>query len=261
MYPESDLLPVSALQHLIYCPRQCALIHIEQVWDDNVHTALGNILHERVDRPGMERRRGVRTEFGVPLRSLALGLAGRADAVEFAADGPCPVEYKQGRPKRHAADHIQLCAQAMCLEEMTGRTVPQGVLFYAATRQRQTVELDEHLRRQVRETAMALHALVATGVTPQPEPGPKCKGCSLADRCRPGTFAQGGRSAARYLAQARRAAHDEDARPGAQGGVPDGILDGAPDGVPQDTRNGARDVVMSSAPLQFPPHPPRQEDD
>lgn len=254
MYPESDLLPVSALQHLIYCPRQCALIHIEQVWDDNVHTALGNILHERVDRPGMERRRGVRTEFGVPLRSLALGLAGRADAVEFAADGPCPVEYKQGRPKRHDADHIQLCAQAMCLEEMTGRAVPLGVLFYAATRQRQTVELDEHLRRQVSETAMALHALVATGITPRPEPGPKCKGCSLADRCRPGTFAQGGRSAARYLAQARRAAHDEDARPGTL----DDAAVGAPDGMRDSSQDGARTGVPPAPPS---PHPPRQEDD
>ncbi len=257
MYPESDLLPISALQHLIYCPRQCALIHIEQVWDDNVHTALGNILHERVDRPGMERRRGVRTEFGVPLRSLALGLAGRADAVEFASDGPCPVEYKQGRPKRHSADHIQLCAQAMCLEEMTGHTVPLGVLFYAATRKRQAVELDEHLRQQVRETAMALHALVATGVTPRPEPGPKCKGCSLADRCRPGTFAQGGRSAARYLAQARRAAHNEEARPDARGDAVDDAADDAADNAPDGMRDGARTGVTTAPPLPI----PRQEDD
>lgn len=204
MHPESDLLPISALQHLAYCPRQCALIHVEQAWNENLYTARGRVLHERTDKPGMERRRGVRTEFGLPLRSLELGLAGRADAVEFLPSGPCPVEYKLGRPKKHDADRVQLCAQGLCIEEMTGLPVPAGALFYAATRRREEVALDDSLRGRVRELARALHELIKAGVTPLPEFGPKCRNCSLDPLCRAKTLGRGRRSVARYLAHARK---------------------------------------------------------
>jgi len=209
MHPESDLLPISALQHLAYCPRQCALIHVEQAWDENLYTARGRVLHERTDRPGMEKRRGVRTEFGLPLRSLELGLAGRADAVEYLPSGPCPVEYKLGRPKKHDADRVQLCAQAMCIEEMTGSAVPIGALYYATTRRREELALDETLRGRVRELAAALHELIASGVTPLPVFGPRCRNCSLAPLCRAKDLGKGRRSVARYLALARRDEADD----------------------------------------------------
>jgi len=216
VYPEADLLPISALQHLAFCPRQCALIHLEQAWDENLYTVRGRLLHERVDTPGMERRRGVPTEFGLPLRSLALGLVGRADAVEFTAAGPCPVEYKLGRPKKHDADRVQLCAQALCIEEMTGQPVPVGALFYATTRRREEVPLDEALRVRVRELALALHALLDAGVTPLPEFGPRCRLCSMDSLCRARTLGRGQRSVARYLALARRDAPSGDEPPDPQ---------------------------------------------
>jgi CRISPR-associated exonuclease Cas4 len=137
MYVEDDLLPISALQHLLFCERQCALIHVEQVWAENRLTVEGRHLHERVDGGEHETRGGLRTARALPIRSLRLGLAGRADVVEFHASegaaGPprvVPVEYKRGRPKSHRADEVQLCAQALCLEEMLGVHVAAGALFY-----------------------------------------------------------------------------------------------------------------------------------
>ena len=138
-YAEDDLLPLSALQHLLFCERQCALIHIEQVWDDNALTVQGQFLHERVDRVDAERHPGVRIERALPLRSDRLRLVGRADVVEFHAipgeperHQPVPVEYKRGRRRRWLHDEVQLCAQAMCLEEMLGVAVPRGALYHAA---------------------------------------------------------------------------------------------------------------------------------
>lgn len=234
MYSEADLLPISALQHLAFCPRQCALIHLEQAWDENLYTVRGRLLHERVDTPGMERRRGVPTEFGLPLRSLALGLAGRADAVEFTAAGPCPVEYKLGRPKKHDADRVQLCAQALCIEEMTGRSVPVGALFYATTRRREEVPLGEALRGRVRELALALHALLDAGVTPLPEFGPHCRLCSMDNLCRARALGRGRRSVARYLARAR---HDEPPGDEQAGGAPP---EPSPQGRARRTRPGQK---------------------
>ena len=129
---EDGLIPLSALQHFLFCPRQCALIHVEHVWVEDVRTAEGRLLHERVDAGGAERRPGVRIERGVALRSLALGVTGRADVVEYHGRPPLPypVEYKRGKPKPHRADEVQLCAQAVCLEEMSGLSVPEGALFY-----------------------------------------------------------------------------------------------------------------------------------
>ena len=157
MYTEDDLLPLSALQHLLFCRRQCALIHIEQAWVENLYTAEGRIMHERVDSGGETPRGDVRVEYSVPLRSLWLGVTGKADVVEFhrktgtgktkrAMWLPFPVEYKRGKPKKGNYDKVQLCAQAMCLEEMLDAEIPCGALFYGKTRRRQDVMFDHALR-------------------------------------------------------------------------------------------------------------------
>jgi len=195
MYPEADLLPLSAVQHFVYCPRQCALIHLERVWDENLFTAEGRVAHERVHAGGREARGTVRRELGLALRSLALGLAGQADVVEFHREGgawrPFPVEHKRGRPKAGDCDRVQLCAQAMCLEEMLGTEVPAGALFYGATRRRQDVAFDPDLRRETEEAARALHELFAAGETPRAEYSKaRCGRCSLLSRCLPGTISR-----------------------------------------------------------------------
>ncbi len=203
MYSESDLLPLSALQHLVYCPRQCALIHLERVWEENVCTAEGRVLHEHVHDGGAARRRGVQVVCGLALRSFALGLFGQADVVEFHGKGRIlrafPVEHKRGRSKSHDADRIQLCAQAMCLEEMLGVEVPAGALFYATARRREEVELSEALRAATAEMAIRLHALIDIGLTPPARyDRKKCGLCSLADRCLPPKDGSGDR-VARYM--------------------------------------------------------------
>lgn len=182
---ETTLTPVSALQHYLFCPRQCALIHVERIWTEDAATMQGRLLHERVDAGRPDRRAGVRTVRGLTLRSLALGLSGKADAVEFHGKTPYPVEYKRGRPKAHRADEVQLCAQGLCLEEMFGVDVPEGALFYGQTRKRQVVRFDEDLRALVRETAAACRAMIAEGHTPLPRRTPACRRCSLADECFP----------------------------------------------------------------------------
>lgn len=193
MYIEDDLLMLSALQHILFCERQCALIHIEQVWVENMFTAQGRIMHERVDQTGHESRRNVRLEFGVPIRSLRLGLIGKADMVEFhrQADGgwlPFPVEYKRGRPKKENWDKVQLCAQGLCLEEMLGVIIFGGALFYGKNRRRQEVAFDDDLRQQTENTARMLHRLIAGGITPLPVYGKKCDTCSLKNICLPKTL-------------------------------------------------------------------------
>jgi CRISPR-associated exonuclease Cas4 len=205
MYNETDLLPLSALQHLLYCPRQCALIHIEQAWVENRYTAEGRLMHERVDGGQGEFQGQVRIERAVALRSLELGLIGKADVVEFHTDSennwrPFPVEYKRGRPKKHAADTVQLCAQAMCLEEMLDTVIPEGALYYGKTRRRLPISFDLKLREKTIQTAAALHELMATGVTPPPIYGPKCDKCSFLTVCRPKNC-DGSRSASHYLQQ------------------------------------------------------------
>lgn len=208
IYDESELLPLSALQHLLFCPRQCALIHIEQVWVENLFTAEGRILHEKTHTPGSERKRSVRVEYSLPLRSLRLGLTGKADVVEFHADAgsdtetPYPVEYKRGRPKADDCDRVQLCAQALCLEEMLDVRVPAGALFYGRERRRTPVEFDEAMRRKTEQTALELHALVAAGCTPPPEYSARCKNCSLQDACLP-KVCSGRPTVASYLATVR----------------------------------------------------------
>ncbi len=190
MHSEDDLIMISALQHYIFCERQCALIHIEQVWAENRLTAEGRIMHERVHEEGNESRGDVRIARGVLLRSLELGIVGMADVVEFHRVGknqwqPFPVEYKRGKPKPDDSDKIQLCAQAMCLEEMLSIAVPKGALFYGRTRRRFDVLFDDSLRIEVHETARRVHELIASGITPPPVYEKRCESCSLIGECMP----------------------------------------------------------------------------
>ena len=193
---ETDPITLSALQHWAYCPRQCGLIHLEQAFDDNVHTLRGQAVHATVDKPGVEVRAGLRIERALPLWSDALGLIGKADVVEFEPDGtPYPVEYKHG--SRHkaadiaACDDVQLAAQAMCLEEMTGRPVAEGALYYASSRRRRVLPITEALRTQVGETAMAVRDMLGSSLLPPPTQDTKrCKGCSLRERCQPEALAR-----------------------------------------------------------------------
>lgn len=189
-----EAIPLSALQHWAYCPRQCALIHIEQAFDDNLHTLRGNALHAQVDQPGLQTERGRRVERALPLWHGGLGLIGKADVVEFLPDGtPYPVEYKQG--SRHkatgiaACDDLQLAAQALCLQEMIGRPVPEGAIFYASSKRRRVVPITEALRAEVVATRAAVAAQLASGRLPPPLHGElaqqRCKACSLLDRCQP----------------------------------------------------------------------------
>jgi CRISPR-associated exonuclease Cas4 len=210
MFSEDDLLPISALQHLLFCERQCALIHIEGAWAENRLTVEGRHLHEKVHGGPDETRHArdgpVRIVRGLPLRSLRLGLAGVADVVEFRAPpdgrGPprlFPIEYKRGRPKRGDCDRVQLCAQALCLEEMLGVAVPAGAFFYGRTRHRAEVTFD---------AAGRLHELIAARVTPVVPRQPKCKSCSIAGQCLPQAAIRS--SASDYLRRALRAAAADD---------------------------------------------------
>ena len=189
MYNEDDLLPISALQHLIFCERQCALIHIEQLWQENMFTAQGRIMHDKVHSQTSESRKNVRVEYGMPLRSLEVGLIGKADVVEFhSREGkwhPFPVEYKRGKPKSNNSDEVQLCAQAICLEEMLKTSIVDGALYYGKERHRTGVEFSQVLRAQTIETVQRLRLLIDAGKTPPPIYESKCDSCSLFDLCLP----------------------------------------------------------------------------
>ena len=203
MYCEDDLLMLSALQHLLFCPRQCALIHIEQQWLENRLTAEGRILHERVHSAGKESRRTIKTEFDVPIRSLQLGVIGRTDVVEFHLqdDGcwrPFPVEYKRGRPKKNDSDRVQLCAQAMCLEEMLDVEVTAGALFYGTKKRRIEVVFNRSLRQITTKAAHSLHELFNSAITPPPKYNPGCENCSFIETCLPRTSGRKGK-VAKYL--------------------------------------------------------------
>ena len=189
-----DLLPISALQHLLYCERQCALIHVEQVWAENQFTVEGNVMHEKAHDGPDETRAGVRVVRGLAVKSEALGLSGQCDVVEFHG-GPhspvcggsiLPIEYKRGKPKAHRADEVQLCAQAMCLEEMLGASIPEGRIFYGQTRRRTDVVLDADLRALTTGTARRLREMIASRRTPPAVyEERKCEACSLKELCMP----------------------------------------------------------------------------
>lgn len=227
MFDEDDLLPISALQHLLFCERQCALIHIEGLWAENRLTIEGRHLHEKAHgkSPGPrgggmhQSRPGVRITRGLALRSLHLGITGKADVVEFHASIsstaptpacttdarhpaappiPFPVEYKRGRPKKNGCDVVQLCAQALCLEEMLECPVPAGAIFYGVTRHRLDVPFDPALRDLTTSAITRLRALITSGVTPRAERERKCLRCSLYNLCIPhGTSPT--RSVSRYV--------------------------------------------------------------
>ena len=181
-----DPIMISALEHYSYCPRQCALIHVEQAFADNVHTRRGDAVHARVDQPGYESLPGIRVERALPLRSERLGLVGKADVVEFHAGGvPYPVEYKHGRKRQASHDDLQLTAQAMCLEEMTGKRVEFGAIYHHSSRRRREVRITEALRRQVEETVAAIRGLLRSGKLPPAVNDARCKECSLKDLCQP----------------------------------------------------------------------------
>jgi len=181
-----DYLMISALQHYAFCPRQCALIHIEQVWEENLYTLRGQRVHDKVNVPEHELIEGVRVERAMPLWSHTLGLTGIADVVEFTADDtPYPVEYKAGSKKARDADEIQLCAQALCLEEMLNRPVSRGAIFHHSSRRRREVAFDDALRSQVYQTIVDLRALLAQTVLPPPVADARCRDCSLLEACMP----------------------------------------------------------------------------
>lgn len=254
---DDRLLPISGLQHLAFCPRQCALIHLDGVWSENFFTAAGRVMHERVHNADSETRGDVRTARGLWLRSKRLGLVGVADVVEFRrvdspfddapsetqtseqsplnndvfsqssnapslnADAPSqtatnatqrsvvavklpkrrgfwrpyPVEYKRGQPKKNNCDAVQLCAQAICLEESLGCAILEGALFYGTPKRRVVVRFDAELRAETTELARRFRALVDSEVVPEPVASPRCKSCSLADACLPDVR----KSASRYL--------------------------------------------------------------
>jgi len=200
---DDELIPISALTHYAYCPRRCALVHIEQIWTENRFTAEGRIMHEHVHDEGDESRGDVRIERGASLRSLRLGLIGKADVVEYhrQADGTWqafPVEYKRGKPKIDESDKIQLCAQALCLEEMLNASIPAGALFYGKTRRRLDVDFNETLRQETEAAAIKTHELIDAGITPTPVYAKRCESCSLMAECMPKTM-QKKRSVESYI--------------------------------------------------------------
>jgi CRISPR-associated exonuclease Cas4 len=196
---DDDFLPISGLQHLAFCPRQWALIHLEQVWVENVRTAEGRQLHERADLPGESRRGNLRTARGMWLRSERLRLTGRADIVEFRPD-PYPVEYKRGKSKPADCDTVQLCAQALCLEEMLEVSIPRGAIFYGNPRRRSEIAFSRELRMRTEELTATMHRLYKERQTPAAIPGPYCRHCSLIDVCLPEATTRE-LSAARWVAR------------------------------------------------------------
>jgi len=223
---DDRLLPISALQHLLFCERQCALIHLEGLWAENRRTTEGRHLHDNAHDGPDETRAGVRLVRAMPLRSERLGLFGVADVVEFHASGtplpdlttlpglpphpasppvgrPYPVEYKRGRTKTADCDRVQLCAQALCLEEMLAVTIPEGALFYGQTRRRERVLFDPVLRVITESATRRLHELIASRRTPRAIRESKCDQCSLLQLCLPDALAPT-RTASAYFDKALR---------------------------------------------------------
>jgi CRISPR-associated exonuclease Cas4 len=200
---QQDALPLSGLQHLAFCPRQWALIHLEQAWEENRLTAEGRLLHEVADQPGQANRSSLRTVRGLALRSSRLRLSGRADVVEF-RPGPYPVEYKRGRAKPTDCDLVQLCAQALCLEEMLGTRIERGAIFYGQPRRRLEVVFDAALRQRTEQLCEQMHQLYRAAETPAARPSSHCKSCSLAGVCLPDATANADVEARWSAAQMRQ---------------------------------------------------------
>lgn len=213
MVAETLPIPISALQHYLFCPRQCALIHLEQEWAENRLTTEGRHLHERAHDGPDESRAGVRITRGLAVFSDRLGLTGQCDVVEFHTPGDgaagsrglgfarriFPVEYKRGRPKPHQADEVQLCAQALCLEEMFATTIEVGSLFYGERRRRTEVGFDSALRELTTATAERCRSMLESGISPPAVPAPHCASCSLLGICLPEATRGNRRSAAAWF--------------------------------------------------------------
>ena len=189
MFTEEDLIMISALQHYVYCPRQCALIHVEDVWHENVFTVRGDILHEKVDTDTYETRGTKKTVRGLRIHSFKYGIVGRCDVVEFretkAGEEVLPVEFKSGGPKENISDKVQLCAQALCLEEMLNTTITRGTFFYGKIRRRDIIEIDKKLRSQTEEIIDAVRDIISKKAVPVAEYAAKCRNCSLYSICQP----------------------------------------------------------------------------
>lgn len=219
VYTEDELLPISMLQHLQFCERRAALVYLEGLWQDNVSTAEGELLHERTHQAETENRNDLRIVRGLWLRSLRLGLCGKADVVEFrllendddkkgitlaGMPGlwrPFPVEYKRGRLRREASFEVQLCAQGLCLEEMLEIELISGALYYGKTHRRQEIQFDKFMRERTEAAALRIHQLFSSGITPKAQPQPKCRFCSLNSLCLP-KIAKGHKSVRSYMMQA-----------------------------------------------------------
>lgn len=199
-WSESEVVMISALEHWSYCPRQYALIHVEQTFDENLYTLRGRAVHERVDEAETEVQEGVHIERALPLWSKRLGLIGKADVVEFHGETPYPVEYKHGTRREREHDDLQLCAQALCLEEMTGREVLRGAVFYHSSRRRREVVFDPFLRSLVAEAVAAIREISRKQVLPPPVNDKRCERCSLQEACIP--------SVLRETTRARKLAED-----------------------------------------------------
>ena len=192
MFTEDDFIQISALQHYVFCPRQCALIHVEGLWQENVYTVKGEILHDKVDTDTYESRGTLKTVRGLRIHSHRLGIVGRTDVVEFrrpkgksSGEEILPVEFKLGKPKDDVSDKVQLCAQALCLEEMLNTSVQRGAFFYGRIRRRVQVEFDDSLRMQTESIIASVRELVSTKTVPQARYMQKCKRCSLETICQP----------------------------------------------------------------------------
>ncbi len=202
MYSEDDFIQLSALQHYLFCERQCYLIHREMIWQDNLFTAEGNVMHERADEQKLSRSGpDIKTETALYICSRTLGLAGKADVVEFHKEGnswiPFPVEYKRGKPKENRCDEVQLCAQALCLEEMLSVSVKQGAFFYGKTRRRVYVDFDDILRDLTKDICEKVHLLLKQEKASAPiYSKEKCDACSLKACCIPQIC---GKSAIKYI--------------------------------------------------------------
>lgn len=206
MFSEEDLVMISSLQHLLFCERQYALIHIEQMWEENRFTAEGRVLHERVDIEGHKSRRLFRQEFGMSVRSLERGLIGKCDLVEFhlAPDGAVaealPVEFKRGKDKESDVDRVQLCAQAMCLEEMLGVIVPNGQFYYLADHRRTSVDIGGELRAKTLALISRAREFQSAAYTPPAVyENRKCDRCSLIELCMPKSAGAGSKRVDRYV--------------------------------------------------------------
>ena len=182
---ELEVVAISALEHYSYCPRQCALIHMDRTFDENIYTLRGRIVHERVDSGENSIQDGIRIERGVFLWSKRLGLVGKADVIEFHGETPYPVDYKLGPRRAHPHAALQLCAQALCLEEMLGTAVPLGAIFHHKSRRRQEVVFDASLRGRVNKAVPEIRRMLASSVLPKPKNDGRCRNCSLQDSCLP----------------------------------------------------------------------------